>query len=502
MATQVIMPQMGFDMQEGRLIRWLKAPGDQVEKGEALAEIETDKATVELEAFESGRLAQLLVEEGTTVPVGEPVALLEPVTAAEAPPPSPTAQNGETHARENGTAAQDPASMPPSPAAPPEPRRRPEGRVSGVARQMASEQGLDPTPLQGTGPGGRVLAQDVEEASPRGEGAPAQERPPAPAQAPGAAEAPEHYRFEPAFHDPAQYLDVPTRQATDLTSGQTLGEQPFAAPPSTVSLTGVEPADAPAAPAAEAGPPEAPKPAPNQQPPQGELAKIKPWSRMRQTIARRMTQAKGEIPHFYESVQVLMDQALAFRVDLNQELSQEDRITVNDLLVRASALALEEFPNLNGSYTDEGLRLNPTVDVAVAVAVEDGLLTPVVRDCNAKGLVELAREVHRVVGAARKGRLKPDEYAGGTFTVSNLGMFGVESFSAIINPPQTAILAAGGARQQPWVVGGQIQPATVITLTVAADHRVTDGVEVARFLNRLRELLEHPWLLVSPHVAR
>lgn len=223
---------------------------------------------------------------------------------------------------------------------------------------------------------------------------------------------------------------------------------------------------------------------------------------MRQAIARRMIQSKREIPHFYESVQVVMDQALAFRVDLNERLTQEDRITVNDLLVRAAALALEEFPNLNGSYTDEGLRLNPTVDVAIAVAVEDGLLTPVVRDCNAMDLVELAREVHRVIRAARKGRLKPEEYAGGTFTVSNLGMFGVDAFSAIINPPHTAILAAGGARQLPWVVGGQIQPATVMTLTVAADHRVTDGVEVARFLNRIREFLERPWLLVNPRVAR
>lgn len=488
MARQVIMPQMGFDMQEGRLVRWLKQPGDAVEKGDALAEIETDKATVELEAFESGRLAKLLVEEGATVPVGEPVALLEPLAAAQAPPtlegrevdgaarqPAPTREPAP-----EGTPAAAPPSPPPPPAEP-----APRG-ISRVARQMAAEQGVDPATLQGRGPGGRILSHDVEEAARQSQAQDAQ-----PAITAG------EYRFEPRFHDPAHYLGEAAAPQAQRLAGQTLGEHPFAQPPATTDPETTPPAGDGISSAGEAAPapasPAAPSPAP---------AEIKPWSRMRRTIARRMSQSKREIPHFYESVQVLMDQALAFRVDLNRELPDEDRITVNDLLVRASALALEEFPNLNGTYTDEGLRINPTVDVAIAVAVEDGLLTPVVRDCNGKGLVELAREVHRVVRAARKGRLKPDEYAGGTFTLSNLGMFGVEAFSAIINPPQTAILAAGGARQQPWVVDGQIQPATVMTLTLAADHRVTDGVEVARFLNRIRELLEHPWLLVNPHLAR
>lgn len=488
MARQVIMPQMGFDMQEGRLVRWLKQPGDAVEKGDALAEIETDKATVELEAFESGRLAKLLVEEGATVPVGEPVALLEPLAAAQAPPtlegrevdgaarqPAPTREPAP-----EGTPAAAPPSPPPPPAEP-----APRG-ISRVARQMAAEQGVDPATLQGRGPGGRILSHDVEEAARQSQAQDAQ-----PAITAG------EYRFVPRFHDPAHYLGEAAAPQAQRLAGQTLGEHPFAQPPATTDPETTPPAGDGISSAGEATPapasPTAPSPAP---------AEIKPWSRMRRTIARRMSQSKREIPHFYESVQVLMDQALAFRVDLNRELPDEDRITVNDLLVRASALALEEFPNLNGTYTDEGLRINPTVDVAIAVAVEDGLLTPVVRDCNGKGLVELAREVHRVVRAARKGRLKPDEYAGGTFTLSNLGMFGVEAFSAIINPPQTAILAAGGARQQPWVVDGQIQPATVMTLTLAADHRVTDGVEVARFLNRIRELLEHPWLLVNPHLAR
>lgn len=498
MAEQVIMPQMGFDMREGRLVRWLKKPGDRVEKGEALAEIETDKATVELEAFASGRLVELLVEEGTTVPVGEPVALLEAAPAAgpEAVTPaaaaSPPARNGETQGTAGGARAV--ATNRGAPDA--ESGQGYQGRASSVARQMAGEKGIDLSQVQGSGPGGRVLGRDLEVERPAaGYGAALQEPPARPA-----GPSPGSYTFEPSFHDPAHYLDVPTRQAADLTSGQTLGEQPFAAPPSTVTFTGLEPAGAPPAPAAGGG--QAPASPATDRQPAGPAREVKPWSRMRQAIARRMIQSKREIPHFYESVQVVMDQALAFRVDLNERLTQEDRITVNDLLVRAAALALEEFPNLNGSYTDEGLRLNPTVDVAIAVAVEDGLLTPVVRDCNAMDLVELAREVHRVIRAARKGRLKPEEYAGGTFTVSNLGMFGVDAFSAIINPPHTAILAAGGARQLPWVVGGQIQPATVMTLTVAADHRVTDGVEVARFLNRIREFLERPWLLVNPRVAR
>lgn len=452
------MPQMGFDMQEGRLVRWLKAPGDRVQRGEALAEIETDKATVELEAFESGRLTRLLVEEGATVPVGEPVALLEIEDDGPAAPAPQEAPAGPRTAEPADGRVASPADGRRPGDQTPELNGEAGRRASPVARRVAQERGVDLERVQGTGPGGRILGRDVVEA-------PAPQTPPHPAGVQEPAHAPEErrggrpdgrgagtYRFEPPYHDPADYLDRPSPQATPRsTPGRSLDD-------------------------------------------------IEPWTRMRQTIARRMTQAKTEIPHFYETIRVEMDQALAFRLAVNQELPEDDRITVNDLLVRASALALEEFPTLNGTYTEEGLRLNRTVDIAVAVAVEGGLLTPVVRDCGALGLVELAREVHRVVRAARKGRLKPEEYAGGTFTVSNLGMFGVESFSAIINPPQTAILAAGGTREEVVVSSGQFRPATIMRLTVAADHRVTDGVEVARFLNRIREFLEHPWLLVTPHL--
>ncbi|BAS26057.1 dihydrolipoamide acetyltransferase family protein [Limnochorda pilosa] len=502
MASPVTMPQMGFDMREGRLVRWLKAPGDAVQKGEALAEIETDKATVELEAFESGRLAQILVEEGATVPVGEPVALLETAPeAAVAPTPARLAPPGPARP-EVGPGEAPGAEQGPAPARAAEAGRR----ASPVARRLAQERGVDLEKVRGSGPGGRILGRDVAEESPAAR---------APSRADGRdgtqqdggagrdgtgrrARQAGPYRFQPPYHDPADYLDTPTRWPAGYTSGQSLGEQPFAGPPSTVSRTGVEPEGLRAAPSERAQAEQRPAARPERD--AQEPVDVEPWSRMRQTIARRMSQAKREIPHFYETMRVEMDQALAFRVDVNDDLPDEDRLSVNDLLVRAAALALEEFPTLNGTYTEEGLRLNQTVDVAIAVAVEGGLLTPVVRDCNARGLVELAREVHRVVRAARKGRLKPEEYAGGTFTISNLGMFGVESFSAIINPPQTAILAAGGTRQEVVVADGQMRPATVLHLTVAADHRVTDGVEVARFLNRTRELLEHPWLLVSPHL--
>lgn len=389
MAT-VTMPQMGFDMQEGTLVRWLKQPGDQVAKGEPIAEIETDKAVIEIEAFESGTVKELLVEEGATVPVGAPIMIID---------------TGE------GDGAADAADG--------------TGRVkaSPLARRLAAEHGVDLRSVVGTGPGGRIVKVDVLQAAKT----PAAQAAPAPAPAPAA---------------PA-------------------------------------PAPVPAAPAAPAL-----------------EDKVVPLSRMRQTIARRMAESKQQAPHFYVTMAVHMDKAMELRANLNALGDGQFRVSVNDLVVKATAIALRKHPNLNASFEGDAIRFHGAVHMAIAVALEDGLITPVVRDAHVKSLLQIAHEARELAELARAGRLAPDQYQGGTFTVSNLGMFGVEEFSAIINPPQAAILAVSAVQDEAVVRDGQLTVGKVMRVTVSADHRVADGAQVALFLQDLKQILENPLRLL------
>lgn len=412
--ANVTMPQLGFDMQEGTLVRWLKQPGDAVQRGEPIAEIETDKAVIEIEAFESGTLTKLLVEEGTTVPVGEPIAVLDTGEEGEAADAAPTGPAPDHAATGDGAAtAPTTAAAPPAP----EPSIQPGGdpaaadggprvKASPLARRLASEHGVNLRQLSGSGPGGRIVKADVLQA--------AQARPAAPA--------------------------------------------------------------APSAPAAE--------------------DRVVPLTRMRQTIARRMTESKQQAPHFYVTMAVDMDKAMELRASLNELGDGETRVSVNDLVVKAAAIALQKHPSLNASFEGDAIRIHGAVHMAIAVALEDGLITPVIRDAHAKSLLQIAQEARELAEAARTGGLRPDQYQGGTFTISNLGMFGVEEFSAIINPPQGAILAVSAVREEAVVRDGQLAVGRVMRVTVSADHRVADGAQVALFLQELKHILENPLRLL------
>jgi len=427
---------MGFDMQEGTLVRWLKAPGDPVQRGEPIAEVETDKAVVEIESFHSGVVKELLIGEGQTVPVGTPIAIIdtgeadadvgEPQTeapAGAAAPAAPAAAPATTAAAPAAAVAPAPAAAPAAPpAAPAAPAPAAEGappagqngaqriKASPLARRLAAEHGISLQGLTGSGPGGRIVKQDVLAAVAQAAAAPA------PAAAPAAA---------------------PVRPD-----------------------------------------------------------EVVPLSRMRQTIARRMSESKQQAPHFYVTMAIDMDRAMALREEIKALGDEVPPVSVNDLVLKATALALVRHPSLNASLEGDAIRYHGAVHLAMAVALEDGLITPVIRDAHAKSLVEIAREARELAEAARAGRLKPEQYQGGTFTVSNLGMFGVEDFVAIINPPQGAILAVGGVLEQPVVRNGQLTVGRVMRVTVSADHRVTDGAQVAQFLQDLKAILENPLRLL------
>ncbi|MBI2916429.1 MAG: 2-oxo acid dehydrogenase subunit E2 [Chloroflexi bacterium] len=397
------MPQLGFDMRQGTVVRWLKQPGDIVAKGEPLLEVETDKAVVEVEAFASGVLGQIVVGEGQTAPVGQVIGLI----AAPGEAVAPVAAAAKPAAALAG--APLPSVPAPAPAAAPPPTDG-RTRASPLARRLAEEHGIDLAQLVGSGPGGRVVREDVEKAV-------------------------------------AQKAKAPVAEA------------PKAAPA-------------------------VPTPA---------VAALSP---MRQAIARRMAQSKREAPHFYLSMDMDMTEAQRLRRQLNEALGDDSHVSINDMIVKAAALALAKFPYMNASYTENGVVRHEKINVGVAIALDDGLIAPAVVDCGAKGLVQIARETRDLAERAKGGKLKPEEYAGPTFTVSNLGMYEVEKFIAIISPPQAAILAVGAVRQRPVVRDGQIVVAEMMTATLSSDHRVTDGAQAARFLAEVKRLLEHPVALL------
>ena len=400
MATDVIMPQMGFDMEEGTVVRWLKAEGDQVNRGEPIVEVETDKATVEVESFASGLLRRIVVTEGITVPVGQVIGIIgtadEEISSSEAPSPVEGEGQDEGDSSPQISDAAAPTSGPPAVESSPAPAVRADRvLVSPLARRIAEEKGVDLSTVAGTGPKGRITKEDVLSAA---------EAIPAPAA---------------------------TTAVTEL-------------------------------------------------------------SRMRQTIARRMTQSKQEMPHFYVTASIDMTKAMTLREELNELWAGETRLTVNDLIIKASALALVKFPAFNSHYQDGAIKPGPAINIGVAIALDDGLIAPAILDCSSKTLKDISIASRDLSARARSGVLRPEEYAEATVAVSNLGMFQVDSFIAIINPLQSASIAVGSVTKQPVVREGLITVADIMQCTISADHRVVNGAEAAQFVNEIKAYLEKP----------
>lgn len=423
MAEIVSMPKLGFDMAEGTLVRWVIQEGEPVKKGSVLAEIETDKATVEVESAYEGIVAKHLVPAGEIVPVNTPIAV---VAAA--------GEKLDNLAELTVGASEKPAAAPAAPApvaaqkaeAPVASAEQPSGMVkaSPLARRMAAEMRINLGAVPGSGPGGRIVKKDIE-----------------------------------------AYLNAPAAAAA-----------------------------APAPEATKVAPPPIPLAPLTALPTPGD--EIVPLNRLRAAIGRRMVEAKQQAPHFYVTHEYDVEALLNLRAQVNALLPDEQKISVNDFIVKATALALRQFPNLNASLQGEQIVRHGAVNVGVAVAVEGGLLTVVCRDADRKPLRQIAMEVRAMAGRAREGKVRPEDIEGSTFSVSNLGMFDVEHFIAIINPPEAAILAVGSARQIPVVKDGQIQPGQRMKATLSVDHRISDGAEGARFLQALAEYIEQPLRLL------
>jgi len=429
MAEVVTMPKLGFDMAEGTLIRWVVAAGESVAKGAVLAEIETDKATVEVESAYDGVLIQHLVSEGEIVPVNTPIAvvgapgeavdisvLLAETAGRDEELPTPERREGPTPVEITPEAVA-------TEAAPGE--GYPGGvKASPLARRMAREHGVDLKMVQGSGAGGRITKKDLE-----------------------------------------AYL---------------------AAPPALVEVSVAE---------AQVMPPVAPAPvfSPVGPPPPDERI---PLNRLRAIIGRRMVEVKQQVPHFYVTYEYDMAAVMDLRSQVNGLLPEGEKTSVNDYIVKAAALALREYPNLNASLDGDQILRHGQVNIGVAVAVESGLLTVVCRDADRKSIRQISAEIRTMAGRARVGKVRPDDIEGSTFSISNLGMFEVEHFIAIINPPEAAILAVGAVRQIPVVAGDQIVPGTRMKATISVDHRVSDGAEAARFLQALARYLEEPLRLM------
>jgi pyruvate dehydrogenase E2 component (dihydrolipoamide acetyltransferase) len=440
MPINILMPALSPTMTEGTLAKWLVKEGDAITSGDVIAEIETDKATMEVESIDEGTVGKLFVAEGAEgVPVNQVIAVLleegedasaidDSVVAAPAAPPAEAAPAAAS-APEPAPAA--PAA--PAPAtAPAAPARVDGARVfaSPLARRMAIQAGLDIARVNGTGPHGRVVKRDIEAAL---AGAPLAEAAPAAAAAPPPAAAP-----APAPAGPG------AQQMADLL---------------------------------------------------GMAYRLEPANNMRKTIARRLSEAKQTVPHFYLTVDCELDALLGLRKELNAsgEKSGAYKLSVNDFVIRAVALALKQVPEANASWDEAGAILYyDKADISVAVATPNGLITPVIKDAGAKGLAAISGEMKDLAGRARDGKLTPEEYQGGGFSISNLGMFGIKDFAAIINPPQGCILAVGAGEQRPVVKDGALAVATVMSCTLSVDHRVVDGAVGAQFLAAFKRLIEEP----------
>jgi pyruvate dehydrogenase E2 component (dihydrolipoamide acetyltransferase) len=497
---EIKMPRLSDTMEEGAISTWRKQPGDKVAVGDVLVEIETDKAVMEYEAYQAGTLAEILIPEGRNADIGAPIALLD--DGAGSPAPAAPAAPPKTAAAERSGPTLVPNTDPATPAttlvgsASPQPGASAGGDANGYAngssRQIASplvrklvrENHLDLSQVTGSGPGGRIIRADI--ASLLGAPAAAPGSSPAGVVAPGSSPA----AVSGAAADP-QTEAGPTAPvpAASAVSGPAVSGPAVSGP----AVSG--PAVAAPVPTASAVP---------VTPPADEVrgSRELPVSQVRRVIARRLTASARDIPHFYVTAvadaQALMD----LRSTLNAQLTEAGRakISVNDLLIRACALALREHPDVNVSYggDDSSVTLiHDRINIGVAVAAESGLIVPVITDADAKTVTQLGAEARKLVALAAERKLTPSQTSGGTFTISNLGMFGVEHFTAIINPPESAILAVGATTREPTVVGDAVEPRYRLRYTLSVDHRVIDGALAARFLHTLTGLVEHPWMIIA-----
>jgi pyruvate dehydrogenase E2 component (dihydrolipoamide acetyltransferase) len=430
--TDILMPALSPTMEEGNLTKWHVKVGDKVESGQVIAEIETDKATMEVEAVDPGVVSEILVPEGTEgvkvnaliarltdegAPAGKPAPApaLAPAPAAAAPAP-----------RAEAAPAPAPAAPAPAPAAAPAPKAAGE-RVfaSPLARRLAEQKGVDLKGVAGSGPHGRIIKADIDGAKP------------------GAAPA--------ARPAPAAGAPAPARQVLSL-------EQQGIAPGS---------------------------------------YELIPLNNMRKTIARRLTESFRDIPHFPLTIDLEIDKLLEARARINGVLGNDVRISVNDFVIRAAALALKKVPEANASFTPEGIAMHKHADIAMAVAIDGGLITPIIRAAETKSLAEISIEAKDLAARARAMKLKPEEFQGGTFSVSNLGMFGIKSFASIINEPQGCILSVGAGEKRAVVHGDQLAVATVMTVTLTCDHRVVDGAIGAKWIQAFKPLIEDPITMLA-----
>jgi pyruvate dehydrogenase E2 component (dihydrolipoamide acetyltransferase) len=470
MALDIRMPALSPTMEEGTLARWLVKVGDTVASGDVMAEIETDKATMEFEAVDEGTIAEILIEEGTEgVKVGAVIARLtvEGEDAAPAPTPAP--------------AAAAPAEEGPS--------------VTPTAKKMAEQAGLDLAGITGTGPKGKITKEDVEGAIATGGGAPT----PAPAAAPATPAA------APAAGSGERIIASPLAKRIAADKGIDLALVKGTGPNGRIVKDDVEnftPGAATPAPAAQTAPAAsapAATPAPAAAPAVegGAPYTEEKLSGVRKVIARRLTESKQTVPHYYLTIDIRLDPLLKLRGELNASLEPDGvKLSVNDLLIKALARALMRVPQCNVSFRGDVMHRYSRADISVAVAAPSGLITPVIASADTKGLAAISTEMKALAAKARDGKLMPHEYQGGTASLSNLGMYGIKQFDAVINPPQGMILAVGAGQQQPYVVNGQIEVATVLHASGSFDHRAIDGADGAQLMEAIKQLVENPMGLV------
>ena len=443
MATNILMPALSPTMTEGTLARWLKKEGEPVKAGDIIAEIETDKATMEFEAVDEGILGKILVQDGTEgVKVNAPIGVLveegeavpaDAGAAPKAPEATPKQETAPASKPASGPGEQQPkaASAPENKAAA-KPAEAQGDRVfaSPLARRMAKQAGLELAGIQGSGPNGRIVKADIEAAAAQPKTAPA-------AKAEGAA--------APA---PAAATPAPKAPAAPITAPHT----------------------------------------------------AVPNSSMRKVIAKRLAESKATVPHFYVTMDIELDALLKLRADLNSRAPKEGpgafKLSVNDLIIKAAARVLRQFPNVNASWTDDAIIQYHDVDISVAVSIPEGLITPIVRKADQKGLAAISNEMKDLAARAKSGKLKLEEFQGGGFSISNMGMYGVKDFAAIINPPQAGILAVSAGQQRPVVKDGALAIATVMTCTLSVDHRVVDGALAAEWIAAFKKVVEDPLSLM------
>jgi pyruvate dehydrogenase E2 component (dihydrolipoamide acetyltransferase) len=423
--TDILMPALSPTMTEGKLAKWLKKPGDAIQPGDVIAEIETDKAMMEVEAVDEGTLDEIKVPEGTEgVAVNAVIATMKgdgPASSAKAPaspPPDLPHQGG-------GKKADEAASTPEPPQSAKANGHAPEAKgnrivATPLARRLAKQAGIDLSALKGSGPHGRIVKADLDGA--------------------------------PKGATPSQ-----TQTAAPLAKGQDARQL--------ADLLGM-------------------------------AYEARPNSTFRKTIARRLTEAKQTVPHFYLTVDCQIDVLLDLRKKLNASAGDGGKVSVNDFVIRASALALRKVPDANVSWSEDAILAYKDVDISIAVATPNGLITPIVKQADTKSLRQIAAEMRDLAARARDGKLKPQEYQGGTFSISNLGMFGVREFAAVINPPQSCILAVGNGEQRAVVEDGELKIATLMTVTLSVDHRAVDGALGAEYLAAFKALIEDPYSLL------